>query len=112
MNKINHAALQNLVGSAQAASVKLAAESLGPEVVKSPLGGLSARELQVLIAIGSGIQPIQAAKRLGIAVKSFGTYRARVLEKLQLESNAELAVLAFELKLVPSVLERFKAEAK
>lgn len=112
MNRAHFDALQNLVGSAHAASVRITTEALQRDNEKNPVAGLSARELQVLIAIGSGIQPIQASKRLGIASKSFGTYRARVLEKLKLESNAELAILAFELKLVPGVLQRFKEDVQ
>jgi DNA-binding NarL/FixJ family response regulator len=100
--------LENLVGLAHAASLRIAAKTLQDKKDENPLMQLSARELQILIAIGAGITPTVAAKRLGIATKSFGTYRARVLEKLGVDSNAELAVLAFELNLVPSVLQRLK----
>lgn len=72
----------------------------------SPVDRLSTRETQILVSIASGTAPADAARLLQIAVKSFSTYRARVLEKLGLHSNAELAILAFELGLVPSVLKR------
>lgn len=112
MNKANYAALKNLLGESQVASIRMASEALRrkEDQEQGPLGNLSPRELQIMIAIGSGLQPNVASKRLGISPKSFGTYRARVLEKLHIESNAELAILAYELKLVPSVLERFKEE--
>lgn len=77
---------------------------------KRPLNDLSQRELQILIAIGLGIRPADAAERLGIAVKSFSTYRERLLDKLHLESNADLAILSFELGIVPSVLAKLKEE--
>lgn len=75
-----------------------------------PLAHLSKRELQILVAIASGMPPAIAAQNIGIAVKTFNTYRARVMEKLKLKSNAQLAVLAFELNLVPSVLKQLKKE--
>lgn len=98
----------NLVDAARKASVGASLETLTTGKVKNPIAQLSNRELQIFIAIGAGISPTLASQRLGIAVKSFSTYRARVLEKLGLESNAEVAVLAYELKLVPSVLKRFE----
>lgn len=78
--------------------------------VGDPTRMLSRRELEVMIAISSGKQPAEAAQRAGIGAKTFSTYRSRLLEKLQLGSNAELAILAYELKLVPSVLERYKEQ--
>lgn len=75
-----------------------------------PLKMLSKRELQILSAIAAGTPPAQAAFDMEIAVKTFSTYRARVLEKLKLKSNAQLAILAFELNLVPSVLKLLKKE--
>ncbi len=110
--KTNPEILENLVGVAHAASVRLAQDAIRHKRDENPLMHLSAREMQILIAIGSGITPTEASERLGIATKSFGTYRARVLEKLNLGSNAELAVLAFELKLIPSVLERLKEKSQ
>lgn len=75
----------------------------------SPLEVLSMRELQILMAISAGSNPAESSEMLKISPKSFSTYRARVLEKLGLKSNAELAVLAFELGMVPSVLERLRS---
>lgn len=74
----------------------------------SPLEELSMRELQILIAISTGTTPADASNVLGISPKSFSTYRARIMEKLNLRSNAQLAVLSFELGLVPSVLEKLR----
>lgn len=76
----------------------------------SPLNVLSLRELQVLVAIATGVTPVMASGAMEISTKSFSTYRARVLEKLGLHSNADLAVLAFELGLVPSILKRLRQE--
>lgn len=78
------------------------------QLQESPLPQLSLRELQILVAIASGTAPAQASRTLGINTKTFSTYRYRVLEKLHLTSNAELAVLAYELGMVPSVLAKLK----
>ncbi len=51
---------------------------------------LSPRELKVLVSIASGNCVTEIANQLHLSVKTISTYRARVLEKLQLQSNAEL----------------------
>lgn len=108
MSKTHYAILHNIVQRAREAGIHLAYEALrDAKVHESPIAHLSTRELQVMIAIGMGIPPAEASARINVAAKTFSTYRARVLEKLKLNSNAELAILAFELKLVPSVLERY-----
>lgn len=76
----------------------------------SPLHRLSLRESQILVAIAMGTSPADAAVALGIAVKTFSTYRARLLEKLGLHSNAQLAILTFELGLVPGVLQTMRKQ--
>lgn len=73
-----------------------------------PFDILSKRELEVTVAIALGWTPAKTADVLGIAAKSFGTYRGRILDKLRLNTNAELAVMAFEVNLIPSVLNAWK----
>lgn len=91
--------------------ITLASDALqGVRIEDSPVESLSMRELQILIAIGSGLRPQEASAKYGIAVKTFSTYRSRVLDKLSLQSNAELAILAYELKLVPGILTRYIEE--
>lgn len=51
---------------------------------------LSDREMEVLQLIGSGKSLKEIAARLSISVKSVGTYRARVLEKMSMSTNADL----------------------
>ena len=55
---------------------------------------LSWRELQVFTRIARGVPPAATALELKLSVKTIGTYRARILEKLGLTSNAELAAYA------------------
>lgn len=51
---------------------------------------LSDRELQVLMMIGAGETVSEIAKHLNVSVKTVSTYRARILEKMGMENNAQL----------------------
>jgi DNA-binding NarL/FixJ family response regulator len=51
---------------------------------------LSDREYQVLRMIGAGRTVSGISQDLGLSVKTISTYRARILEKLQLRTSAEL----------------------
>jgi two-component system invasion response regulator UvrY len=57
---------------------------------------LSSRELQVLTMIAGGRSLKEIAGRLEINPKTVSSYRARVLEKLGLRTNAELVKYALE----------------
>lgn len=61
---------------------------------------LSDREFQVLRLIASGRAVGQIAEQLKLSVKTISTYRARVLEKLRLQNNAELTHYAIMQHLV------------
>ncbi len=61
---------------------------------------LSERELQVFTRIARGISPAVMANELGISVKTVSTYRARILEKMAMRSNAEIAAYAVRNELV------------
>ncbi len=61
---------------------------------------LSDRELQVLRLLGSGKTVSEIADRIHLSVKTVSTYRARLLEKLQLTTTAQLIRYALEHKLV------------
>ena len=51
---------------------------------------LSDREYQVLRMIASGLTVTQVATRLSLSVKTISTYRARLLEKMNMRTTAEL----------------------
>jgi two-component system, NarL family, invasion response regulator UvrY len=51
---------------------------------------LSAREYQVMLLIAAGKVPKEIGEELSLSAKTVGTYRARILEKLNLRNNAEL----------------------
>jgi DNA-binding NarL/FixJ family response regulator len=61
---------------------------------------LSEREFQVLCQIASGVTVSQIAERLFISVKTVSTYRARLLDKLSMKTNAELTHYAIRNGLV------------
>jgi len=61
---------------------------------------LSDRELQVLMMLGNGRTVSEIAEDLCVSVKTVSTYRARLLEKMDMENNAQLMKYAIEHKLV------------
>ena len=66
----------------------------------APHETLSDREYQVLRLLGSGKTVSDIGRDLGLSVKTVSTYRARVLDKLGMRSNAELMRYAIENRLL------------
>jgi DNA-binding NarL/FixJ family response regulator len=64
------------------------------EAEPDPFQGLSGRELEVMQGMLRGDSLQQIAQRMNIGSKSVSTYRSRLLIKLGLTSNVELAALA------------------
>lgn len=56
----------------------------------NPLATLSGRELQILRLIAAGKSPAETAAELRLSVKTIGTYRERLKDKLGCESTREL----------------------
>ncbi|SDS43212.1 two component transcriptional regulator, LuxR family [Opitutus sp. GAS368] len=73
---------------------------LGTDVQKPPHERLSDREFLVLRLIASGKTVSQIADQLALSVKTISTYRARILEKMLMQSNAELTHYAIQNRLV------------
>lgn len=61
---------------------------------------LSDREYQVMRLIASGRTSKQIADELSLSIKTISTYRARLLEKMKMKTNAELTHYAIQNKLV------------
>ena len=74
------------------------AELLAGEMLDGVTGlpheSLSEREMQVFVRLANGATVSDIAAALNLSVKTISTYRARLLEKLGLGSNAELATYA------------------
>ena len=89
-------------------AVAAALKGQRPELRDTPNGDLdilhqrlSDREYQVLRMIGAGRTVTEIGTELDLSVNTVSTYRARILEKLQLRTSAELIRYAVVNKLVP-----------
>jgi two-component system, NarL family, invasion response regulator UvrY len=76
------------------------AETLGENKEKPAYEGLSDREMQVLQLIASGKTVSDIAEAISLSVNTISTYRTRILEKLNLNNNAELTRYAIDNNLV------------
>ncbi|MCG8686535.1 MAG: response regulator transcription factor [Desulfobacterales bacterium] len=57
---------------------------------ESPLARITDRELEIFQLIGKGLSSKQIAMQLNISIKTVGTYRERIKEKLNLTNASEL----------------------
>jgi two-component system, NarL family, invasion response regulator UvrY len=81
---VNATQAERLVGELTGATSKL------------PHEVLSDREYEILCLIASGKTPTQIATDLSLSIKTVSTYRARLLEKMQLTTNAQLTHYAIK----------------
>jgi two-component system, NarL family, invasion response regulator UvrY len=85
-------------------SSKLAEEmavALDTNTPKLPHQSLSNREFQVMRMLASGKSLKDIADEMIISEKTVTTYRARILEKMNLHNNVELTLYSIENKLLP-----------
>lgn len=61
---------------------------------------LSERELEVFIKLASGFPVTEIARQLSLSVNTVSTYRLRVMDKMDMKSNADLMRYVIENKLV------------
>ncbi len=61
---------------------------------------LSPREFQVFCHLASGLPATHVASHLSVNVKTVSTYRSRVLEKMNLNSNADMTRYALRVGLI------------
>lgn len=73
---------------------------LSDEMDKLPHENLSDREYDVFIKIASGKKAVEIATELSISVHTVNTYRARILEKMSMNSNVELTQYAMQNNLI------------
>ena len=71
------------------------------DLIAQPVEGeaheaLSDREYQILKMMGKGRAPTEIATELHLSIKTVSSYRKRILEKLRLQSTAELIRYAIE----------------
>lgn len=78
---------------------KLAAD-LEFDSEKPPHENLSDREYQVLCLLASGKRLKDIADQLDLSIKTISTYRTRILDKMNMNNNAEMIRYALQNKLV------------
>ena len=69
-------------------------------VAASPFEELSAREMQVAMMILNGQRSQEIAKALSLSPKTVSTYRQRIYEKLNVQTDVELTRLAYRYHLI------------
>ena len=77
-----------------ARTAELMADDLAGVGTTLPHESLSERELQVFLRLAKGESVSGIAEVLNLSVKTVSTYRSRLLEKIDVTSNAELAAYA------------------
>jgi len=96
-------AAQKVLGGGKYVSLALAerlADSLSSDPSKALHEELSDRELQVLCMLAMGKAVKEIAGELSLSEKTVSTYRARILEKMKMSTNAELMRYALRVGLV------------
>ena len=69
---------------------------------KSPIDSISEREMQILLMITSGQKVNEIADKLCLSPKTVNSYRYRLFEKLEVDSDVELTHFAIRNKLISS----------
>ncbi len=75
-------------------------ENLNRDIGENPHEGLSEREYQVLLSIGSGQTVTQISDKLNLSVKTVSTYRTRLLRKMGLSNSSELTSYVYKKGLI------------
>lgn len=96
-------AVRRIISGGRYVSPSLAeklAFALGPAGDQAPHEALSEREFEVFRLIASGRSVSEIGRDIHLSVKTVSTYRARVLEKMGLATNADLTRYAIKAGLV------------
>jgi two-component system, NarL family, invasion response regulator UvrY len=99
-------AIKKVLAGGKYVSVSLAEElavRLETDDEKPLYEKLSDREYQVLCLIASGKTVKQISEKLSLSIKTISTYRTRILEKLRMQTNAELTHYALKNQLVDCI---------
>jgi two-component system, NarL family, invasion response regulator UvrY len=94
-------AVRQVAGGGVYVPVGAAFNTPGKDGDEAPLHeSLSPREMQVMLKIAQGISLTDIGTQLCLSVKTIGSHRTRILEKLAISSNAELVQYAMRHGLV------------
>ena len=97
------AAIRTVIGGGKYVSPGVAqvlVSDLSSDSDKPPHATLSKREFQIFYRLASGESVSKIAEELFLSVKTVSTYRARILEKMQMSSNANLTYYAVKNKII------------
>ena len=83
-----------------ASVAEIMVSELDPETTKQPHELLSDRELQVFKELANGKPVSEIAEQLHLSITTVSTYRSRILEKMEMKSNADMTRYALENKLI------------
>lgn len=96
-------ALRKVSGGGRYVSAALAeqlAAAVADPAPTPPHRTLSDREYEVMCLLASGRTVKEVAAALGLSVKTVSTYRARLLEKMHMKTNADLTRYCMENRLI------------
>lgn len=82
------------------AAQRLLLQTVGADDDQPPHHRLSAREHQIMLMIVQGISLTEIGKQMFISVKTVSSTRTRILQKIGVDSNAELVMYAIRHKIV------------
>lgn len=96
-------AIRKIAGGGRYVSAALAERLLFQDIDPAgrlPHEALSEREFQIMIQLAQGHSVTEIAHALFLSDKTISTYRARLLEKMGLRTNADLTMYALKNKLI------------
>jgi two-component system invasion response regulator UvrY len=96
-------AMRKVLGGGKYISISLAeilASEIDQHTPQQPHERLSDREHQVMLMLAAGKTVTEVAQDLNLSVKTISTYRARILEKMNMKNNAQLTFYAVEKHLI------------
>jgi two-component system invasion response regulator UvrY len=96
-------AMRKVLAGGKYISISLAeilASEIDQHTPQQPHERLSDREHQVMLMLAAGKTVTEVAQELNLSVKTISTYRARILEKMNMKNNAQLTFYAVEKHLI------------
>lgn len=103
IHDVLNSAIQTVLGGKKSITPSIAeklAESFHSRKNESSHELLSDREFEVFELLASGKTVSEIARKLSLSLTTVSTYRSRVLEKMNMRSNTDLARYAFEKGLI------------
>ena len=92
-------AMRKVLSGGKYISMSLAeilASEIDQHTQQQPHERLSDREYQVMLMLAAGKTVTEVSRELNLSVKTISTYRARILEKMNMKNNAQMTFYAVE----------------